>query len=124
MITTLETVRLEDLPIDYDGDLILFIDPRDKKLKQLYINHKEIWLRGFRAAENMEEMHLEEAVDKNTGECVNKKADMVEVVRCKNCIHNGNAEKCVLAAIAAEKDWPLFMLDNCGEWFCGDGKRV
>ena len=49
--------------------------------------------------------------------------DMVEVVRCKECIHRGKAEKCVLAAIAAEKDFPLFMLDNRGEWYCADGKR-
>ena len=46
--------------------------------------------------------------------------DMVEVVRCKDCIHRGKAEKCVLAAIAAEKDFPLFMLDNHGEWYCAD----
>ena len=44
-------------------------------------------------------------------------------VRCKDCIHNGKIEKCVLAAIAAEKNFPLFMLDNRGEWFCADGKR-
>lgn len=49
--------------------------------------------------------------------------DQPEVVRCKDCIHNGKVEKCVLAAIAAEKDFPLFMLDNHGEWFCADGKQ-
>lgn len=47
----------------------------------------------------------------------------VQVVRCKHCIHNGKVEKCVLAAIAAEKDYPLFMLDNRGDWFCADGER-
>ena len=46
-----------------------------------------------------------------------------DIVRCKECIHRGKAEKCVLAAIAAEKDFPLFMLDNRGEWYCADGKR-
>jgi len=46
-----------------------------------------------------------------------------ELIRCKNCVHNGKVEKCVLAAIAAEKDFPIFMLNNCGEWFCADGKR-
>ena len=46
-----------------------------------------------------------------------------ELIRCKNCVHNGKAEKCVLAAIAAEKDFPIFMLNNCGEWFCADGER-
>jgi len=46
-----------------------------------------------------------------------------DIVRCKDCVHRGKAEKCVLAAIAAEKDFPLFMLDNHGEWYCADGKR-
>ena len=34
------------------------------------------------------------------------------VVRCKDCIHRGKSEKCVLSAISEEKDFPLFMLDN------------
>lgn len=51
MIYTLETVNLEDLGINLDGDLILMLDPNDKKLKQLYINYREIWLKGFRACE-------------------------------------------------------------------------
>lgn len=46
-----------------------------------------------------------------------------EIIRCEDCIHNGKVEKCVLAAIAAEKDFPLFMLNNHGKWFCADGKR-
>lgn len=45
-----------------------------------------------------------------------------EIVRCKECVHRGKVEKCVLAAIAAEKDYPLFMLDNRGEWYCADGE--
>ena len=45
------------------------------------------------------------------------------VVRCKDCKHRGNSEKCVLSAISEEKDFPLFMLDNRGDWFCADGKR-
>lgn len=47
-----------------------------------------------------------------------------DVVRCKDCIHRGKVEKCVLAAIAAEKNYPLFMLDNRGEWYCADGGRL
>ena len=43
------------------------------------------------------------------------------VVRCKDCIYRGNSEKCVLSAISEEKDFPLFMLDNRGDWFCADG---
>lgn len=46
-----------------------------------------------------------------------------EIVRCKDCKHRGDSEKCVLSAISEEKDFPLFMLDNRGEWFCADGKR-
>jgi hypothetical protein len=46
-----------------------------------------------------------------------------ELVRCKDCVHRGNSGKCVLSAISEEKDFPLFMLDNRGEWFCADGKR-
>jgi len=49
--------------------------------------------------------------------------DCPEIIRCKDCKHRGKAEKCVLAAISAEKDYPVFMLDNRGEWFCADGKR-
>ena len=45
-----------------------------------------------------------------------------ELIRCKDCIHRGKSEKCVLAAISEEKDFPLFMLDNRGEWFCADGE--
>ena len=45
------------------------------------------------------------------------------IVRCKECKHRGKAKKCVLAAISEEKDCPLFMLDNRGEWFCADGRR-
>lgn len=52
-----------------------------------------------------------------------KTIEQPEIVRCKDCIHNGKVEKCVLAAIAAEKGFPLFMLDNHGEWFCADGER-
>lgn len=46
-----------------------------------------------------------------------------DIVRCKDCIHRGKSEKCVLSAISEEKDFPLFMLDNRGEWFCADGER-
>lgn len=46
-----------------------------------------------------------------------------EIARCKDCVHRGKVEKCVLAAIAAEKGYPIFMLDNRGEWYCADGER-
>ena len=46
-----------------------------------------------------------------------------KLVRCKDCIHRGKSEKCVLAAISEEKNFPLFMLDNRGDWFCADGER-
>ena len=49
--------------------------------------------------------------------------DAPELIRCKDCIHRGKVEKCVLAAISKEKDYPLFILDNRGYWFCADGER-
>ena len=45
------------------------------------------------------------------------------IVHCKDCKHRGNSKKCVLSAISEEKDFPLFMLDNRGDWFCADGER-
>ena len=45
------------------------------------------------------------------------------LIRCKDCVHRGKSEKCVLAAISEEKGFPIFMLDNRGDWYCGDGKR-
>ena len=52
-----------------------------------------------------------------------EKRGLKELVRCKDCKHRGNSEKCVLAAISKEKDFPLFMLDNRGDWFCADGVK-
>jgi len=46
-----------------------------------------------------------------------------ELIRCKDCKHRGNSKKCVLSAISEEKGFPLFVLDNRGEWFCADGER-
>ena len=46
-----------------------------------------------------------------------------ELVRCKDCKHRGKTEKCLLAAISEEKECPLFILDNRGDWFCADGER-
>ena len=56
VICTMETVKFEDLGLNNDGDLIIIIDPRDQKLKQLYINYRDIWLKGFGAAEKLEDM--------------------------------------------------------------------
>lgn len=46
-----------------------------------------------------------------------------ELIRCKDCKHRGNSKKCILSAISEEKDSPLFILDNRGNWFCADGER-
>ena len=59
----------------------------------------------------------------NFNRLVAKVEVMPKIVRCKDCIHRWKSEKCVLAAISEEKDYPLFMLDNRGEWFCADGER-
>lgn len=56
-------------------------------------------------------------------EMVNYICEHEKVVRCKDCKHRGNSEKCVLSAISEEKDFPLFILDNRGDWFCADGER-
>ena len=45
-----------------------------------------------------------------------------QIVRCKDCKHRGIVEKCLLAAVSEEKDVPIFILDNRGEWFCADGE--
>lgn len=49
--------------------------------------------------------------------------ERAEIVRCRDCKHRGNSKKCVLSAISEDKDFPLFMLDNRGDWFCADGER-
>lgn len=46
-----------------------------------------------------------------------------EIIRCKDCILRGNEHKCVVAYLAKQKNQPLFLYDNRGEWFCADGKR-
>ena len=46
-----------------------------------------------------------------------------DIIRCKDCKYRGIVEKCLLAAVSEEKNVPIFMLDNRGEWFCADGER-
>ena len=41
-------------------------------------------------------------------ECMNKKVDMVEVVRCKHCEYHLNCD---------------YWIKNGDDWFCADGKR-
>ena len=78
-----------------------------------------------KAAKTVKEFN-EDVPIKISLECVEDILELLkeqpEIVRCKDCVHRGKVEKCVLAAIAAEKSYPLFMLDNRGEWFCADGK--
>ncbi len=59
----------------------------------------------------------------NCENCAIAIEDRQPVVRCKDCKHRGNSEKCVLSAISEEKNFPLFILDNRGEWYCADGER-
>jgi len=49
--------------------------------------------------------------------------DVEPIVRCKDCILRGDEHKCVVAYLAKQKNLPLFLYDNRGEWFCADGKR-
>ena len=64
-----------------------------------------------------------EALKSDLDETLKVLGEQPEIVRCKDCKHRGNSEKCVLSAISEEKDFPLFMLDNRGDWFCADGER-
>lgn len=49
--------------------------------------------------------------------------DMVEIVRCKDCIYRGDATKCIVANLAEKTCFPVFVYDNRGEWYCADGRR-
>ena len=69
----------------------------------------------------MREFILRAFTDDEAETCI--RCGLQEIVRCKDCVHRGKSEKCVLAAISEEKDFPIFMLDNRGDWYCGDGKR-
>lgn len=48
-------------------------------------------------------------------ECMNTKVDMVEVVRCKDCVLRFT-EKCTLHDQA-------FPINKGNDWFCADGKK-
>jgi len=45
-----------------------------------------------------------------------------ELIRCENCAHRGNKNKCIVAFVADKQDFPVFFYDNHGKWFCADGK--
>jgi len=48
-------------------------------------------------------------------ECMNTKVDMVEVIRCKDCVLRFT-EECVLHD-------QTFPINKGNKWFCADGKR-
>jgi len=84
----------------------------------------EIYKATMRVGVNVDKDELLKALRYDRGQYQKGYRDRdAEIVRCKDCKHRGKAEKCVLAAISAEKDYPVFMLDNRGEWFCADGER-
>ena len=45
------------------------------------------------------------------------------VVRCKDCKHRGDRNKCIVSFVAEKQEMPYFLYDNRGEAFCPDGKR-
>ena len=49
--------------------------------------------------------------------------EKTEIVRCKDCVRRGNADRCMLAYIAKEQGVPYTLYDEKGEWFCKDGER-
>ena len=85
----------------------------------------EEWQLFYSWSETKENATNALALLKEQKEEYNKLAEWAggHIVFCKECKYRGKAEKCVLAAISAEKDYPVFMLDNRGEWFCADGVR-
>ena len=48
---------------------------------------------------------------------------VTKVIRCKDCIHRGDKNRCILAFVADKQNFPLFFYDIRSEWFCADGKR-
>ena len=62
-------------------------------------------------------------------ECITSFQNGIEVgdrkglVRCKDCKHRGDRNKCIVAFVAEKQGIPYFFYDNRGEWFCADGER-
>ena len=75
--------------------------------------HPERRLENIKKIEEMDELNWKTW-------CMNKKVDMVEVVRCKDCIHwdKGHTEECGnLDSVCFHNGW-------CKpDWFCADGER-
>lgn len=51
-------------------------------------------------------------------ECINTKIDMVEVVRCKDCVNNGTSRCPCHYSGDPYIDW-----NPDDDWFCADGER-
>lgn len=47
-----------------------------------------------------------------------------EIVRCKDCVYLGKADKCILAKYLHEHPEKIWLLSLQSEWFCADGKRA
>ena len=45
------------------------------------------------------------------------------LVRCKDCKHRGDRNKCIVSFVAEKQEMPYFFYDNKGEWFCADGEQ-
>ena len=45
-----------------------------------------------------------------------------ELIRCKDCKHRGDRNKCIVAFVAEKQEMPYFFYDKRGEWFCADGE--
>lgn len=48
--------------------------------------------------------------------------DAVPVVRCEDCVHYNNPQKCIVAYVAEQKRADRFLLFD-KDWFCKDGER-
>lgn len=46
-----------------------------------------------------------------------------ELVRCKDCIHFGKKDKCIVQKYLSEHPEKVWLLSLQSDWFCADGKR-
>lgn len=55
-------------------------------------------------------------------EFLKERGTLVEVVRCRECKHYDNPQKCIVANVAKHKGEDRFLLFDAN-WFCADGER-
>lgn len=68
--------------------------------------------------------------DEEFDECRRESIDMAikalrqpQIVRCKDCIHFGQKDKCIVQKYLSEHPEKVWFLSLQNNWFCADGKR-